>query len=70
MMRGSAAPVVERPGLEDVAEEEDVFAAEGSSRSTLEPCSCQVCVGVGVYWHVKLGASSFLLSPSTIRTHV
>lgn len=43
MMRESAAPEAERPGLEDVAEEEDVFAAEGS-RSAAEPRSCQeVC---------------------------
>lgn len=60
MMRDSAPPVVvERPGLEDVAEEEDVFVGEGSSKSTLEPGSCQVCLClcVCVYWPVKLGAS-------------
>ncbi|KAM6958437.1 diacylglycerol kinase zeta isoform 3-T3 [Tautogolabrus adspersus] len=39
MMRDS--PVVERPALEDVAEEEDVFAGEGS-KSALESCGCQV----------------------------
>lgn len=49
MMRDSAPPVVERPGLEDVAEEEDVFAAEGSSKSTLERGCCQVGVCVGVF---------------------
>lgn len=43
MMRDSAPPVVERPGLEDVAEEEDVFAAEGS-KSMPQPGSCQVGV--------------------------
>ncbi|GAA6216184.1 diacylglycerol kinase zeta-like isoform X7 [Lates japonicus] len=32
-MRDSAPPVVERPGLEDVVEEEDVFAVEGSPKS-------------------------------------
>nr|XP_046237656.1 diacylglycerol kinase zeta-like isoform X2 [Scatophagus argus] len=40
MMRDSPSPVVERPGLENVAEEEDVFAAEGSRM--LKPDSCQV----------------------------
>lgn len=33
MMRDSAPPLVERPGLEDVVEEEDVFAVEGSPKS-------------------------------------
>ncbi|KAJ4924384.1 hypothetical protein JOQ06_000624 [Pogonophryne albipinna] len=37
MMRDSGPPAVERPGLEDVEEEEDVFAAEGSSESPLQP---------------------------------
>ncbi|KAM7375415.1 hypothetical protein PAMA_014495 [Pampus argenteus] len=37
MMRDSTPPAVERPGLEDVAEEEDVFAAELSAKSTLLP---------------------------------
>ncbi|KAK5847961.1 hypothetical protein PBY51_017049 [Eleginops maclovinus] len=41
MMRDSAPPAVERPGLEDVAEEEDVFAAEGSSESPLQTGSLQ-----------------------------
>uniref|UniRef100_A0A7N6B5L3 Diacylglycerol kinase n=1 Tax=Anabas testudineus TaxID=64144 RepID=A0A7N6B5L3_ANATE len=41
MMRGSTPAVVERPELEDVAEEEDAFAALGSSKSTLDPSSCQ-----------------------------
>lgn len=53
MMRDSTPAVVERPGLEDVAEEEDPFAAEGRSKSTLKPSSCQVRGwGGGVYWSV------------------
>ena len=44
MMRDSAPPIVERPGLEDVAEEEDVFAAEVSAKCALQPGSCQVGV--------------------------
>lgn len=44
MMRDSAPPVVQRPGLEDVAEEEDVFGGEESAKSPLEPGSCQVGV--------------------------
>ncbi|KAF3857488.1 hypothetical protein F7725_009347 [Dissostichus mawsoni] len=43
MMRDSSPPAVERPGLEDVAEEEDVFAAEGSSESPLQPG--RICQG-------------------------
>ncbi|CAK6976518.1 diacylglycerol kinase zeta-like isoform X5 [Scomber scombrus] len=42
MMRDSAPQIVERPGLEDVAEEEDVFAAEVSAKSALLHSSCQV----------------------------
>eukprot|EP00064_Thunnus_orientalis_P011786 superscaffoldBa00001740_g11818 len=42
MMRDSVPPAVERPGLEDVAEEEDVFAAEVIAKSSLLPGSCQV----------------------------
>lgn len=48
MMTDSAPPVVERPGLEDVAEEEDVFAGEVSAKSTRLPGSCQVGVCVWV----------------------
>lgn len=43
MMRDPESPLVERPGLEDVAEEEDVFPAEDSGAP--EPGSCQVCEG-------------------------
>ncbi|KAM3584816.1 uncharacterized protein V6R79_000117 [Siganus canaliculatus] len=39
-MTDFASPVVERPGLEDVAEEEDVFTAEGS-RSAPKPGGSQ-----------------------------
>ncbi len=46
MMRDCASADVERPELEDVAEEEDVFAAEGG-KSAPEPGSCQVGVFVG-----------------------
>ena len=56
MMRDSAPPAVERPGLEDVAEEEDVFAAEGSSESPLQPGGvCQVGV-----WKCSLTTSLYL----------
>ncbi|KAM9835960.1 diacylglycerol kinase zeta-like [Aulostomus maculatus] len=41
MMRDSPHPVVERPGLEDVAEEEDLFSVEESCKSTLQPRSFQ-----------------------------
>ncbi|XP_069376582.1 diacylglycerol kinase zeta isoform X19 [Paralichthys olivaceus] len=39
MMRDAEAPLMQRPGLEDVTEEEDVFAADGSLRSPREPNS-------------------------------
>lgn len=52
MMRDSSPPAAERPGLQDVAEEEDVFAAEGSSKSTLELRGCKVSVRRGVYFSV------------------
>lgn len=46
MMRDSAPPRGERPGLEDVAEEEDVFAGMANSRSPQEPGVCEVRVPV------------------------
>ncbi|CAB1450374.1 unnamed protein product [Pleuronectes platessa] len=42
MMRDSAAPLLQRPGLEDVSEEEDVFAADGSLRIPREPNDYQL----------------------------
>lgn len=44
MMRDSAPPVVERLGLEDVAEEEDAFLGEESSKIAVDTGNCQVCV--------------------------
>lgn len=46
MKRDCAAPAVERLGLEDVAEEEDVFGVPENSRGTAKVDSCQVCVRV------------------------
>lgn len=59
-MRGSAPAAVERPELEDVAEEEEAFAAEGSSKSTLELSSCQVSACCG---------SVFQFTASLMETH-
>ncbi|KAL6115584.1 uncharacterized protein ACO6RY_00397 [Pungitius sinensis] len=42
MMKRSTLPIQEQPALEDVAEEEDVFAAQVSSKSTPEPSEIQV----------------------------
>lgn len=43
MMRDSAPPVVERPGLEDVAEEEDAFPGVESCKVAVDTVDSEVC---------------------------